>query len=142
MLDQVTYNPSRTASAPPVFWLDPGGVSQSDTGPILQAVDIRFTNDPLTGTIAGGYVLTKIDFPPYALFRSIPLSIERLNGSYYVVSDSILNLYGIGNTVAEAIDEFTSMLVDLFDELRNSENILSSNLRQQLDYLKTIITIH
>jgi hypothetical protein len=35
--------------------------------------------------------------------------------------------------------DFTSMLVDLFEELSASEDVLSSHLRQQLEFLRIIL---
>ena len=46
------------------------------------------------------------------------VKVERVNDGF-IVSESRFNVYGIAATLAESIDEFMSMLVDLFEELIN-----------------------
>ncbi len=87
------------------------------------------------------YLLNQIENPRYYLLRNILLDIEIDENGEVVASDSRLNVYGVGETVEQAINEFSSMLVDLFDELEDSKDVLSYHLRQQLDYLRTILAL-
>lgn len=57
----------------------------------------------------------------------------------YIVFDDQLNLYGVGETIQEAVDEYASMLIDLFRELVASEDVLSHHLREQLGILRRIV---
>lgn len=85
------------------------------------------------------FFLSRIEFTNYRLLQGMWLSIET-SGSEFVVSEPDLSLYGVGATIGEAIDEFVGMLIDLYDELSDSENVLSCSLRRQLEYLRSVIT--
>lgn len=56
-----------------------------------------------------------------------------------IASEYCLNVYGVGATAYAALNELVSMLLDLYQELRNSEALLSTQLRRQLDYLNSIL---
>ena len=66
------------------------------------------------------------------------VKVEQADGKF-VTSQPRLNVYGVGKTYAESITDFTSMLVDLFEELSASEDVLSHHLRQQLEILRSIL---
>jgi hypothetical protein len=84
------------------------------------------------------YYLRDIDTPGYKLLRGVVLNVE-MDSDDIVVYESNLNLYGVGNSVSDAVNEFVSMLVDIFEELVETEDILSYQLRKQLDYLRSIV---
>lgn len=67
------------------------------------------------------------------------VKIEQQADGKFITSESSLNVYGVGETVAQSVDDFTSMLVDLFEELVDSEDMLSHALRQQLRTLHAIL---
>ena len=66
------------------------------------------------------------------------VKIERVDDKF-ITSELQLNVYGVGKTYAESITEYTSMLIDLFEELSASEDVLSRHLRQQLGILRSIL---
>jgi len=66
------------------------------------------------------------------------VKVEQTDGKF-VTSQPRLNIYGVGKTYTESITDFTSMLVDLFEELSASEDVLSHHLRQQLEILRSIL---
>ena len=74
----------------------------------------------------------------WQIVQPLQINIERTD-SEFIISESRLNVYGVGETFAESIADFTSMLVDLFEVLSASENVLSHHLRQQLQILRTIL---
>jgi len=82
----------------------------------------------LIGSSAHGWQIT----------QPVQVQVERAGGEF-VISEPRLNVYGVGETFAESMADFTSMLVDLFEELSVSEDVLSSHLRQQLEILRIIL---
>jgi hypothetical protein len=46
----------------------------------------------------------------------------------------------VGNTPQEAIDDFVSMLLDLYKELSESEEVLSAYLNNQFERLHAILS--
>jgi hypothetical protein len=56
-----------------------------------------------------------------------------------IVSDNFLNLYGIDLTQEGAVSEYMSMLQDLFTELQESEENLSRDLHEKLDFMRSIL---
>jgi hypothetical protein len=74
----------------------------------------------------------------WQLVQPLQVKVEQVGGDF-VISEPRLNVYGIGKTFSESVADFTSMLVDLFEELSASENVLSHHLCQQLEILRTIL---
>jgi len=75
----------------------------------------------------------------WQIAQPLLVKIEQLADRKFITSESSLNVYGVGETVAQSVDDFTSMLVDLFEELVDSEEMLSHALRQQLRTLRAIL---
>lgn len=78
----------------------------------------------------------------WLLARPIQLSVEyewSEQGISVIAFEEALNIYGTGDTVAAAVDECLSMLVDLVEELRASQDVLSAHLRQRLAQLSTVV---
>jgi len=82
--------------------------------------------------------LREINISGYKLKRAIVLNTHDVD-DMKMVYDSYVNLYGIGDDLQEAVNEFVSMLIDLFKELSEEEPYLSERLRTQFNYLKSII---
>lgn len=83
-----------------------------------------------------GVLLTQIGDPRYCLRQPLLLAQETGEGGEKIVFDEAeIDLYGVGETTQEAVDEYVSMLVDLFEELVNSKNILSQHLSERLQIL-------
>jgi hypothetical protein len=66
----------------------------------------------------------------------VPTGIEVIAFEPYI------HAYGVGATIEEALAEYKSMLLDLYEELQASEEILSTSLREQLKYLRSHLTGH
>jgi hypothetical protein len=82
----------------------------------------------LYGPIAPGWIVTE----------PLLLDVERHDDGY-IVSESSLDTYGAGSNLEESVAEFGSMLIDLYQELAGSEEILSSRLRELLGRLHAIL---
>ena len=139
-MDMLVFEPDQiVATHPPRF--QRGATSQSEINRRAR----RFDNLPaqeLPGNAYGSgslYFLMRIDSPTVALTRNILLNVEEIDQGV-MVSDNRLNLYGVGETIEQAVDEFTSMLLDLYEELVASEEFLARPLRGQLAYLRTVIS--
>ncbi|MHA2068999.1 MAG: hypothetical protein ACXABY_31945 [Candidatus Thorarchaeota archaeon] len=55
-----------------------------------------------------------------------------------IVTDYIVHMYGVGNTVQEAIEDYKISTKAYLEELQKDEDRLSSNLKQHLYYLHRI----
>jgi hypothetical protein len=84
-------------------------------------------------------LLAALADPDFQLLHPIVLEVERGEGGEFIVSNRQLHNYGAGGSLQEAIDDYQSMLVDLYRELTDSEVILSRHLRERLDYLRTLL---
>ncbi|HEX9924991.1 MAG TPA: hypothetical protein VGD99_20210 [Anaerolineae bacterium] len=67
------------------------------------------------------------------------LEIETDENGDIIIWEPTLNVYGVGHTIEAAIAEFSSMMMDLHEELDASEDTLSQPLRLQLGRLRTIL---
>ena len=67
----------------------------------------------------------------------IPVSIES-DEDTIVVTDYIVHMYGAGNSIKEAIEDYKTSIKAYFEELQKDEDRLGSNLTQHLCYLRNI----
>ena len=65
----------------------------------------------------------------------IPVVIE-VDEDAIVVTDYIIHMYGVGNTVQEAIEDYKISIKAYREELLEDEDRLSSYLKQHLYYLR------
>lgn len=65
----------------------------------------------------------------------IPVEIVKDEGSYSV-TDCEVNMYGVGDTVAEAVEEYKSVVSEYLDNLERDKSILGKHLKQHLEYLR------
>ena len=77
--------------------------------------------------------------PDYRLLSPFLLEVEQSRTGELVVSNSLLRNYGVGRTLEEAIADYQSMLLDLYEELEASEATLSHHLREQLNHLRGML---
>lgn len=75
----------------------------------------------------------------YNLKNFISLEVEKTDTGF-LVYESGSGAYGAGTTLHEAIDDFKSMLAEMFEELSEDNIRLSRPLRKKLAYLKSIIS--
>jgi hypothetical protein len=74
----------------------------------------------------------------YRLRKGFSLTIDVGGDGEVIAYDPKLNAYGVGDTIYEAVADFSSMTQDLYEELQNSEEQLSTKLRAQLNYLRDL----
>lgn len=67
----------------------------------------------------------------------IPAVIE-IHEDAIVVTDNIVYMYGVGNSIQEAIEDYKISIKAYFEELQENEDNLSSNLEKHLYYLRNI----
>ncbi len=72
-------------------------------------------------------------------YQTLQIQVEYTDGEF-ITSESRFNVYGVGETWAESLADFTSMLVDLFEELSASQDVLSPHLGEQLESLRAILS--
>lgn len=65
----------------------------------------------------------------------IPVSIEK-DEDNIVVTDYIVHMYGVGNDIQSAIEDYKISIKEYFEELEEEENNLGDDLKQQLCYLR------
>ncbi len=101
--------------------------------PTLQTTTCTITPAPklyyLIGNSARGWEIT----------RPLQVQVEHTDGEF-ITSELRFNVYGVGETWAESLADFTSMLVDLFEELSASQDVLSPHLGEQLESLRAILS--
>ena len=56
--------------------------------------------------------------------------------SAFIVTDGIVNMYGVGDSIEEAIEDYKITIKAYFDDLQEDEDNLGCNLRQHLNYLR------
>lgn len=74
----------------------------------------------------------RLGFPLY-------LTVELIEQSDILVSDSVMHLYGVGATLEEALADYESMLLEHHEHLRENAHRLAPRLRQQLRYLNFLL---
>lgn len=71
--------------------------------------------------------------------EQILVNIEKMEDGLWVARNSEIKTHGVGKTCEEALTDYQEMLIDYFNSLVVSENVLSANLLEQLMYLRTIL---
>ena len=79
--------------------------------------------------------------PSIEIRHELVITIERDDLNQLVAYEPRTDVFGVGSTPREALADLVSMLLDLVHELTNSEDILSSHLRQRLDFLRSILVM-
>lgn len=85
------------------------------------------------------FFLTDIHNSDYRLTSPLQIEIER-SDSGVVVSDAQSGVYGAGKTQKEAIEDFQSMFVVMFEQLSEQEANLSKALSDRLNYLRSALS--
>ena len=65
----------------------------------------------------------------------IPVIIEK-EDDHFIVTDSEINMYGIGRTRKDAEEDYKSVILEYFEFLNENEGKLSDHLRRHLCYLR------
>ena len=69
----------------------------------------------------------------------IPVIIEYDEDNTIIITDDIINMYGVGDTITEAIKDYKSVVLSYFDDLKLNEKKLGQPLKTHLNYLKDMI---
>jgi hypothetical protein len=99
--------------------------------PVLDGEQATFIAVPIKGSDDGRYAVKR---------GELTLRIEH-DGIQYVVSDAFSDVYGSGDTIDDAVEDYTAELYGHFDELIEREPILARGLRDDLARLRSVIQI-
>jgi len=66
----------------------------------------------------------------------IPVIIEYDEDGTIIITDDKINMYGVGDTITEAIKDYKSVVLSYFDDLKLNEKKLGQPLKTHLNYLK------
>jgi len=125
----MTWFPGATTTMPqlvPIVW--PQDVSEEK---MLMTVPVaRKQQIGLSSLTEGRYRLLK----PYLL-----LEMERAENGRVLVWEERSGAYGVGHNQAEAVQDFQSMLEEMYEHLSEAESSLSHALYGRLTYLRSII---
>jgi len=67
----------------------------------------------------------------------IPIQVEE-DGDGFIVSDDIINMYGIGDAIEDAVEDYRSSIIEYYDFLVSEEMNLAEHLKKHLDYLSVL----
>jgi hypothetical protein len=78
---------------------------------------------------------------PWRLKEPLLIAIEQRNENHFVACLYDVDLYGYGETIPDAIDDFKVMIVDQFEYLSERQQTvkLGSMPKKQLDFLENIL---
>ncbi|MEK7400357.1 MAG: hypothetical protein AAB116_25710 [Candidatus Poribacteria bacterium] len=69
----------------------------------------------------------------------IPVTIEF--DEYYVISDNEINMYGVGDTIAEAEEDYKSVVLSYLEDLEENESKLGEHLKGHLYYIREKLSV-
>ncbi len=75
----------------------------------------------------------------YLLTQPLPVELEFGAKEITIVSYD-LNIYGVGETEDEAIDDFCLSLIETYEDIENHQNALGSYLQQIWNYLSKVVS--
>ena len=75
----------------------------------------------------------------YPLKAALFLDIKRMADGHWLATHPQIMTHGVGDTSDMAATDFHNMLLDRFRALLDSEKVLAPHLRQELEYLKTLV---
>ncbi len=77
--------------------------------------------------------ITKFHTETTTIF-GIPVTIEY--DEYYTIIDSEINMFGVGDTIASAKEDYKSVVLSYLEGLEENESKLADNLKEHLYYLR------
>jgi hypothetical protein len=78
-----------------------------------------------------------IDDPMFK--EPLEVKITLSDRGYYLISSENLPTFGSGKTITGAVNHFCDMVMDLYRELKDKEDLLSPPVRRVLEYMRGII---
>lgn len=76
----------------------------------------------------------------YELTRPLALDVEEDEARMVIVSEASLGVYGVGETLQDAVRDFESMLIDSYRSLGEAEGELAWRLSEILDRLRLYVS--
>lgn len=78
--------------------------------------------------------------PSRSILRAaVQLDMNQMNDGRWLATSPHIMTHGVGDTPEGAMQDFQSMMLDLFKELVQSESLLAPHLRRELDYMREIL---
>lgn len=68
----------------------------------------------------------------------IPIEIELDEVDVFAVTDYVVNMYGVGDTISQAVTEYCDVIKEYFEKLQEDEDTLGKNLTSHLHYLRSL----
>ena len=93
-------------------------------------IPIPMTSRTIIGTLPGGRWLA----------RPLTVAIQYDDGEV-IVSEPLFHIFAVASTEAEALEAFKRILSGYLDSLTRREKTLGPQLRDQLNYLRSIIVV-
>lgn len=112
------------------LYFDRTTLTKSVEAPVLE--QLRLGPEGLT-------YLMHLKSPDYRLVRPILLSVQSSESGKLVTSDSHVHMYGVGESLSEALVAYESMLIDYFEDLAENHDAISDYLSQQLAWMLGVI---
>jgi len=92
----------------------------------------------LTGTSRETRLIAAVGDPRYVVKKPIVVTLERDDSCFLLRSEGS-GVYGVGTTENAAVADFESMLLERFEILSESPEMLSCRLADQLRHLQSMI---
>jgi len=86
------------------------------------------------------YPISQLNHPRYELLQPITVTVELDRDTHeYIISDDQIDMYGIGESLTDALYDYQISIVEYFELLMRDEEKLEGRLKRHFDYLKRII---
>lgn len=130
--------PTRSASESTAFAIE---VDRRQLRLVVHEHDAPASTSIEVATSAAETASTMVHFaaPGYRFRFSIPVVVTRSEDGF-IVSDSLVQRYGEGETIDAALEDFRDVLLDYFETLREHRGHLSRRTRRHLVALEFLIT--
>lgn len=131
---------TRTGSIIPVFAKNTSDITLQDYRRTVR----RPAETPALGRLTLGmegftYPLMHFVSQHHRLVRPILLTVQHGESGKLVVSDSHAHMYGVGESLGEALSDYESMLLDYFEDLAQNRDAISDYLSKQLAWMLEVI---
>ena len=70
--------------------------------------------------------------PNWEFIEPLTLTIEKDDDHSYIASDDTFNMYGIGNSIAESVNDYCKVLAEYYRHLSNDKDEPSAALFEHL----------
>jgi len=87
-------------------------------------------------------ISTRIENETATVSSIFGISVIIEHDDYFVISDNEINMYGVGDTVAEAEEDYKSVVISYLEDLEINESKLGEHLKEHLSYLRDKLSNH